>query len=124
MRQILLREGASELSYEIREIVKKARLIEKNGQKVFWENIGDPIQKNNKLPDWIKENIIDLIKDDLSYGYSDSKGVLATREFLANLNNKRKGTTLGLFQSTQQCAQPDNSDKALHPYADDRIDRT
>ena len=94
MRQILLREGASELSYEIREIVKKARLIEKNGQKVFWENIGDPIQKNNKLPDWIKENIIELIKDDLSYGYSDSKGVLATREFLANLNNKRKGTQI------------------------------
>jgi len=94
MRQILLREGASELSYEIREIVKKARLIEKNGQKVFWENIGDPIQKNNKLPDWIKENIIELIKDDLSYGYSDSKGVLATREFLADLNNKRQGTQI------------------------------
>ncbi len=87
----MIREGASELSYEIREIVKKARLVEKAGMHIYWENIGDPIQKNNRLPGWIKENIIELINDDLSYGYSDSKGVLKTREFLADLNNKRGG---------------------------------
>ncbi len=94
MRQLLLREGASELSYEIREIVKKARLVEKSGQNIFWENIGDPIQKNNKLPEWIKETIISLINDDLSYGYSVSKGVLATRDFLADLNNRRGGAQI------------------------------
>ena len=50
MRQQLLREGASELTYEIRGIVKKAHKIEKLGQKISWENIGDPVQKNMNLP--------------------------------------------------------------------------
>ena len=114
MRQQLLREGASELSYEIREIVKKARLIEQSGAKIYWENIGDPIQKNNKLPVWIKDNIISLVNDDLSYGYSDSKGVLATRKFLATLNNERRGVQItaedilffnGLYEDSGQSNQ-------------------
>lgn len=46
MRQKLLSEGAKELSYEIREIVKKAKLLQKEGVEISWENIGDPIQKN------------------------------------------------------------------------------
>ena len=94
MRQQLLREGASELSYEIREIVKKARQVEELGQRIYWENIGDPIQKNNKVPGWIKEIIIDIINDDFSYSYSDSKGLPATREFLAGLNNRREGVRI------------------------------
>ena len=53
MRQHLLSEGARELSYEIREIVKKARILEKQGINIYWENIGDPIQKNAKIPAWI-----------------------------------------------------------------------
>jgi len=41
MRQLLLRPGAEELSYEIRGIVKKARQIEALGYGMTWENIGD-----------------------------------------------------------------------------------
>ena len=40
MRQLLLRPGAEELNYEIRGIVKKARLIEDLGYEITWENIG------------------------------------------------------------------------------------
>ncbi len=58
MRQPLLREGASELTYEIRGIVKKAHQVEKLGQEIFWENIGDPVQKNMGLPSWIKDIIV------------------------------------------------------------------
>jgi len=94
MRQPLLREGASELIYEIRGIVKKAHQIEKFGQKIFWENIGDPVQKNTTLPAWIKDTIISLVEQDDTYSYSDSKGVLATREFLAGLNNKKGGAQI------------------------------
>lgn len=94
MRQPLLREGANELTYEIRGIVKKARLIEKLGQKVFWENIGDPVQKNSTLPDWMKDIIISLVQKDDTYSYSDSKGVLATREFLAAMNNRKGGAQI------------------------------
>ncbi len=94
MRQRLLREGANELTYEIRGIVKKAVLIEKLGQPIFWENIGDPIQKNTKIPAWIKEIVVGLAKQDDTYSYCHSKGVYDTREFLAALNNKRGGVQI------------------------------
>ncbi|WP_268035756.1 pyridoxal phosphate-dependent aminotransferase [Algoriphagus sp. PAP.12] len=94
MRQLLLRPGAEELSYEIRGIVKKARQIESLGYSMTWENIGDPIQKNNHVPDWMKEIISDLLKEDKTYGYADSKGVLETRRFLADLNNKLGGSQI------------------------------
>ncbi|MCH7409133.1 pyridoxal phosphate-dependent aminotransferase [Belliella sp. DSM 111904] len=94
MRTLLLRPGAEELNYEIRGIVKKARQVEALGQRITWENIGDPIQKNNKVPVWMKDIVADLVKQDHSYGYADSKGVLETREFLANLNNEKNGVQI------------------------------
>lgn len=94
MRQRLLSDGAKELSYEIREIVKKADQLSKLGHKIRWENIGDPIAKNAKLPVWMKEIISDTVHQDDTYSYCPSKGVLETREFLADLNNKRGGAQI------------------------------
>lgn len=94
MRQKLLSEGAKELSYEIREIVKKAKLLQKEGVEISWENIGDPIQKNAKIPAWIKKIVTDLAQDDKTYGYCDSKGEIETREFLADRTNKLGGVQI------------------------------
>jgi alanine-synthesizing transaminase len=94
MRQQLLSEGASELSYEIREIVKKAEQIKNLGQDIYWENIGDPIQKNHKLPDWIKQIIADLALQNESYSYCPSKGILETRKFLAQQTNQLGGVQI------------------------------
>jgi alanine-synthesizing transaminase len=94
MRQKLLSEGAKELSYEIREIVKKAELLKKLGLQITWENIGDPIQKSHKLPEWIKGIVADLVNQDDSYGYCPSKGILATREFLAKQTNAMGGVQI------------------------------
>ena len=94
MRRKLLSEGAKELSYEIREIVKKATILKKLGLKIHWENIGDPIEKHCKLPEWIKDIVKDIVSKNESYGYCPSKGVLATREFLANETNKLGGAQI------------------------------
>jgi aspartate/methionine/tyrosine aminotransferase len=94
MRQKLLNEGASELSYEIREIVKKADQLKKLGLDISWENIGDPIQKNHKLPQWIKDEIAELMKQDDTYSYCPSKGILETREFLAKQTNAMNGVQI------------------------------
>ncbi len=94
MRQALIRPGASELSYEIREIVKKADRLSETGQHIYWENIGDPIQKNASIPDWIKQIISDLAQEDKSYGYSHSMGVKSTRNFLADKNNQLAGAQI------------------------------
>jgi alanine-synthesizing transaminase len=94
MRRKLLAEGATELRYEIREIVKKADKIRKLGQTIYWENIGDPIQKNNTVPEWIKDIVGELVHDDRSYSYCPSKGVLATREYLAAQTNALAGAQI------------------------------
>lgn len=94
MRQKLLSDGAKELSYEIREIVKKAKVLQKEGVTITWENIGDPIQKNAKIPEWVKEIVNELTQDDKTYGYCDSKGELKTRQFLAERNNAYDGVQI------------------------------
>jgi aspartate/methionine/tyrosine aminotransferase len=97
MRQQLLTEGAKELSYEIREIVKKAEQIKRLGKPIVWENIGDPIQKHHTLPGWIRTIIADLALQNDSYSYCPSKGILETREFLATQTNQ-----LGKVQITSE----------------------
>lgn len=94
MRQKLLSEGAKELSYEIRGIVRKAEELQSLGKTIYWENIGDPIQKNYRLPEWIRDIIASLLKDHKTYGYCDSKGVPQTRQFLAERNNQRGGAQI------------------------------
>jgi len=94
MRQRLLSEGAKELTYEIRGIVKKAHQIQALGKEIIWENIGDPVQKHARIPAWMKDIIADLLKDNNTYGYCDSKGVLATRQFLAEKTNRLGGAQI------------------------------
>src|SRR3954470_20788021 len=94
MRQRLLSEGANELSYEIREIAKKAVQLQNMGHPIIWENIGDPIQKNHKMPSWIKEIIARLVSIDDTYSYCPSKGILKTRQFLANQTNALGGAQI------------------------------
>jgi len=69
MRRNLLHAGATELVYEIREIVKKAHLFQNAGVEIFWENIGDPVQKGTPIPDWMKNIVAGLAQDSRSYGY-------------------------------------------------------
>lgn len=94
MRQQLLSEGAKELSYEIREIVKKAEQVKNLGREIYWENIGDPIQKNHVLPEWIRQIIADLSLQNDAYSYCPSKGILETRKFLAEQTNKLGGAQI------------------------------
>ena len=88
MRNNIVSLGADELKYEIREIVAVANEFGKLGIEIMWENIGDPVQKGEKIPDWIKEIVIEANREDASYAYSPTKGLEATREFLAQLANK------------------------------------
>jgi aspartate/methionine/tyrosine aminotransferase len=88
MRNNIVSLGADELKYEIREIVAVAKEFGKLGLEINWENIGDPVQKGEKLPDWIKDIITGTMKEDLTYAYSPTKGLEATREYLAEKANR------------------------------------
>ncbi len=94
MRTKLLFEGAKKLEYEIRHIVKKAELVAACGQTIYWENIGDPIQKHAKVPMWMKEIVSDLVMEDASYGYCHSQGDPEARAFVARQNNALDGVKI------------------------------
>lgn len=91
MRRNIVHVGAGNLSYEIREIVGVAHEIESLGQEITWENIGDPIQKGEQVPDWMREVVHALVDRPESWGYCNSAGVIEVREFLAGRVNQRKG---------------------------------
>jgi aspartate/methionine/tyrosine aminotransferase len=89
MRNNIVHIGAGELNYEIRAIVEIADKLRSLGIKTNMENIGDPIAKGEVIPQWMKKIVADLAMKDCSYGYCATKGVLETREFLAEMTNRR-----------------------------------
>jgi alanine-synthesizing transaminase len=91
MRRSIVHEGAGQLTYEIREIVAVAKKMEAAGLTVTWENIGDPIQKGEAFPTWMKDILGQLVTEDASYAYSDTQGIRPTRQFLADRVNARGG---------------------------------
>ncbi len=91
MRNTITHPGADNLVYEIREIVGVANQIEKLGQPIVWENIGDPVAKGETIPEWIKEHVQRVLKEDKTYAYSPTMGLLETREYIAKERNLESG---------------------------------
>jgi len=87
--------GADELTYEIREIVEVGEKLASFGVEMHWENIGDPIAKGEQVPVWIKDIVKDTIsKDNSCFGYSPTKGLLETRQFISDMRKKEYGVNL------------------------------
>jgi alanine-synthesizing transaminase len=95
MRNDIVYEGADQLIYEIREIVNVAQKIKNTGVDICWENIGDPVAKGEKVPQWIRDIVADFVKNDNdSFGYSPTRGLLATREYIAKERNLEGGAQI------------------------------
>ena len=94
MLRNIVHEGSRQLTYEIREIVSVAKELRAMGMDITWENIGDPIQKGEKIPDWIKEKMSELMSRDEVYGYVSTQGIEKTRAFLAKQVNMRGGAQI------------------------------
>jgi len=94
MRNNIVHIGAGELVYEIRAIVEIADKLKEMGIKTNMENIGDPIAKGEKIPQWMKEVVAELVMQDCSYGYCPTRGVLETRQYLAEQTNRRGKTQI------------------------------
>ncbi|KRB51118.1 pyridoxal phosphate-dependent aminotransferase [Phenylobacterium sp. Root700] len=91
MRTQIVHPGADNLRYEIRQIVEVARAIETTGAAIRWENIGDPVAKGERVPDWIKEIVTQAAGEDLSFAYSPTKGLDETRAYIAHERNLEGG---------------------------------
>jgi alanine-synthesizing transaminase len=94
MRKNIVHANAGSLTYAIREIVQVAYQFRNLGLDITWENIGDPIQKGEKVAPWIKSIFHEIVDDEASWAYCDTAGVPATRKFLAEHVNKRGGAQI------------------------------
>lgn len=82
------------MTYEIRNIVGVANKLKEYGREIYWENIGDPVHKGEKIPEWMKDVLKELLSRDCTYAYSPTKGMDETREFLAERVNSRQGVRI------------------------------
>ncbi|MFP6581870.1 MAG: pyridoxal phosphate-dependent aminotransferase [Candidatus Hydrogenedentota bacterium] len=94
MRRNIVHDGAANLKYEIREIVAVAHKMRDLGMEICWENIGDPVQKGENPPKWIRDIVRDLVAQGESWAYCDTAGVPETRDFLAEHVNNREGVKI------------------------------
>jgi aspartate/methionine/tyrosine aminotransferase len=77
------------VEYAIRDIVTAARQVEKQGKKITYLNIGDPIQYGFQPPQNVKEAMIKSIREGHNY-YAQSEGLPELREAIS-LKEKAKG---------------------------------
>jgi len=77
------------VEYAIRDITFYARKLEKQGQKITYLNIGDPLQYGFHPPDNVKEALIRAVKSEQNY-YAASEGLLELRQAIAR-KEKAKG---------------------------------
>lgn len=71
---IQLADRVSSISYEIRDIVARAKKVQATGKKIHWFNIGDPNQFGFKPPENITNAIVEALKNPKYSGYCPSEG--------------------------------------------------
>jgi aspartate/methionine/tyrosine aminotransferase len=83
----------SEITYAIRDIVSAARVYEKQGEKITYLSIGDPVKYGFKTPSHIKDAFIKAVNENLNY-YVASEGIDELREEIAGYENKKSNMNL------------------------------
>jgi len=76
------------VEYAIRDIVTEARKLQKQGKKVTYLNIGDPVQFGFQPPDNVKEAMIKAIRNGKNY-YAQSEGLPELREEIAKKEHNK-----------------------------------
>ncbi|MEK6965534.1 MAG: aminotransferase class I/II-fold pyridoxal phosphate-dependent enzyme, partial [Thermoproteota archaeon] len=76
------------VEYAIRDIVTEARKLQKQGKKVTYLNIGDPVQFGFQPPDNVKEAMIKAIRNGENY-YAQSEGLPELREEIAKKEHNK-----------------------------------
>jgi alanine-synthesizing transaminase len=82
---VRLSRRMASVSYEIRDIVSRARKVAATGKKIHWFNIGDPNQFGFKPPEWITNAIIEALRDPKYSAYCPSEGDPELREAIGQI---------------------------------------
>ena len=95
MRNNIVHQGAGELTYEIRGIVEIAEKIKKLGAGNLlgkYRRPGGQGLPDSRVDKGYRQKAVD---SDKTFAYNPTKGLLATREFLAEKRNSENGARIG-----------------------------
>ncbi len=87
MRKNILLPWSKELRYIIREIVDLANKVWEK-KEIYWENIWDPVNKWEKIPEWMKDIVKKACNIDEVYGYCPTRWLDKTIEYIIGKNPK------------------------------------
>ena len=59
-----LSTNVTNIKYAIRDVVRSAQKVEKQGKKLFYFNIGDPDKFDFDTPEFLKEALVEAITKD------------------------------------------------------------
>jgi alanine-synthesizing transaminase len=76
------------VEYAIRDIVSAATKLEKQGKKIQYLNIGDPVLYGYQPPDYVKEALIKAIQTGENY-YAPSEGLSELRDLISQKERKK-----------------------------------
>ena len=96
MRKNILLPWHKEFRYIIREIVEIWKEVEKF-KPVYWENIWDPVEKWEKIPNWMKNIIKTACDIDEVYGYSPTRWHKNAIDYIIKNNPKLKPSDIIFF---------------------------
>ena len=82
----------SNVEYAIRDIIVHAREYEKQGKKIIYLNIGDPVKYDFHTPSHIKNALVKAVLSDENY-YTDSEGLPELRRAIVE-KEKTKGLSI------------------------------
>lgn len=80
------------MEYAIRDIALVAKKLEKDGQKITYLNIGDPVQYGFQPPENVKDAFVNAVKKGQNY-YAASEGLAELRDAIAQ-KEKAKGLSV------------------------------
>lgn len=89
----MLAERVKHIEYAIRDLVVEAQKLEKQGKKILYANIGDPMKYDFAPPRAMIDALYGAIQAGHNY-YSDSQGDLEVRQAIAEREHRLNGTNI------------------------------
>nr|MDO8134816.1 aminotransferase class I/II-fold pyridoxal phosphate-dependent enzyme [Candidatus Njordarchaeum guaymaensis] len=81
------------MEYAIRDVLVAARQLEKQGKKILYFNIGDPVAYGFETPEHVRRALYEATNKGYN-GYADSQGVLPLREAVCEREKRVNGVDL------------------------------
>jgi len=86
-------ERVRSIEYAIRDVVVLARKLEKQGKKIIYLNIGDPVKFDFNTPNHIKQALKEAVDEGANW-YSPSEGLPELREAVCEKEKKVNGVEI------------------------------